>query len=488
VSLRARLAVVAVGLVAVGLAVAGVVTYGSLKTFLIDRVDAQLRTSQPFAFGILVRDGGDGGGFVGPAELSLPFGTYAAVLDRSGAVAASTSVPAGAAFPEPELRSVEVSDEPPFVRRPPYTTGSVDGSLRYRVQVSPLPDASGTLVVAIPLTDVEATLGRLVVVELLVGASVLVLVALAAWWVVRLGLRPLEGIGETAGAIAAGDLTRRVEPTDERTEVGRLGRSLNAMLAQIEVAFEERRASESRLRRFVADASHELRTPLTSIRGYAELFRRGADERPEDLEKSMARIEAEASRMGVLVDDLLLLARLDQGRPLEREPVDLGRVAEDAAESARAVEPGRSVDVLVEGEVTLVGDEGRLRQILDNLLDNVRVHTPAGTPAHVRVAREGDVVAVTVRDEGPGLDGDAADRAFERFYRGDPVRSRATGGAGLGLSIVAAIVEAHGGTVTASPGEGSGLDAGAVFEVRIPVPSEDEAPPGEGEPAPDATA
>jgi two-component system OmpR family sensor kinase len=282
---------------------------------------------------------------------------------------------------------------------------------------------------------------------------------------VRVGLRPLEGIGETAGAIAAGDLSRRVEPADERTEVGRLGRSLNAMLAQIEAAFEERRASESRLRRFVADASHELRTPLTSIRGYAELFRRGADTRPEDLEKSMARIEAEASRMGVLVDDLLLLARLDQGRPLEREPVDLHAVVTEAVESARAIDPDRPVDLAIDDDVRLVGDEARLRQVLDNLLENARIHTPDGTPVHVRVGMDGTHVVISVRDEGPGLSAEDTTKAFERFYRGDPVRSRTTGGSGLGLSIAAAIVDAHGGTTIAASHEGSG----ATFEVRIPA-------------------
>ena len=198
---------------------------------------------------------------------------------------------------------------------------------------------------AVPLTETTKTLHNLLAVEGLVGLAVLLALAGLAWWLVRVGLRPLEGIGETAGAIAAGDLTRRVEPADERTEIGRLGLALNAMLAQIEAAFEERRASESRLRRFVGDASHELRTPLTSIRGYAELFRRGADSRPQDLAKTMKAIEAEASRMGVLVDDLLLLARLDQGRPLEREPVNVGRIASEAVESARAIEPDRPVSL-----------------------------------------------------------------------------------------------------------------------------------------------
>jgi two-component system OmpR family sensor kinase len=238
------------------------------------------------------------------------------------------------------------------------------------------------------------------------------------------------------------------------------------MLVQIEAAFEERRASEDRLRRFVADASHELRTPLTSIRGYAELFRRGADSRPEDLAKSMQRIEAEAARMGVLVDDLLLLARLDQGRPLEREQVDLARIVEEAVASARAVEPDRPIDLKVAGPTSVAGDEGRLRQAVDNLLDNARVHTPASSRVRVMLGSDDTSgVLLTVADEGPGLPAELATRAFERFYRGDQSRSRLMGGAGLGLSIVAAIVEAHGGTVTVRSEEGDG----ATFEVRLPV-------------------
>jgi len=236
------------------------------------------------------------------------------------------------------------------------------------------------------------------------------------------------------------------------------------MLAQIEAAFEQRMASEDRLRRFVADASHELRTPLTSIRGYAELFRRGADQRPEDLARSMAAIEAEAARMGVLVDDLLLLARLDQGRPLEREPIDVGTVATDAVDAARAIDPSREVSVEIDGDVVIEGDAGKLRQVVDNLLDNVREHTPKGTSARVRVAREGDDVFLTVADEGPGLTPEGRERVFERFYRGDGARSRETGGAGLGLAIVAAIADAHGGDVRVDD-----VEAGASLTVRLPV-------------------
>ncbi|HVH53869.1 MAG TPA: HAMP domain-containing sensor histidine kinase, partial [Actinomycetota bacterium] len=356
------------------------------------------------------------------------------------------------------------------------TTSGRGGAPTYRALASALSPGPGTLIVAVPLTEVSATLDRLLGVELVVSGIALLLVAGFALWLVRLGLRPLEGIGATAGAIAAGDLSRRVEPATDRTEVGRLGLALNAMLAQIEAAFEERRASENRLRRFVADASHELRTPLTSIRGYAELFRRGADSRPEDLAKSMQRIEAEAARMGVLVDDLLLLARLDQGRPLEREPLDLARIVEEAVDSARAVEPARPIDLGLHGPTSVVGDAGRLRQAVDNLLDNARVHTPASSRVRVTLRPDDGVVLLTVADEGPGLPAEVATRAFERFYRGDPSRSRSMGGAGLGLSIVAAIVESHGGTVNVRSEEG----AGATFEVRLPA-SGNSLPAGEEE-------
>ena len=350
-SLRARLAILAVALVAIGLAVAGFATHRFLSDFLVDRVDAQLESARPFALGAVLEPDLRPGPGSGPGPFTLPYGTYAAVFDDEGEELGSVSVPEQTNVSPPDLSGALPTDE----RAIHFTANAEDGSLTYRALVTsidavPGTDQGVTLVVAIPLSDVAATLRQLVIVELLVGIAVLVLVGALALWLVRIGLRPLEGIGETAGAIAAGDLTQRVEPADERTEVGRLGLSLNAMLVQIEAAFEERRASEARLRRFVADASHELRTPLTSIRGYAELFRRGAGSRPEDLEKSMKRIEAEASRMGVLVDDLLLLARLDQGRPLGRESVDLDGVLVEGTEAAQAIEPDRPIDLVVEGE------------------------------------------------------------------------------------------------------------------------------------------
>src|SRR5207248_3018917 len=254
---------------------------------------------------------------------------------------------------------------------------------------------------------------------------------------------------------------RRVSPADDDTEIGRLGLAVNTMLERIESAFAERQQTENRLRRFVADASHELRTPLTSIRGYAELFRRGAASRPDDLAKAMHRIEEEAARMGVLVEELLLLARLDQGRPLPRQPVDLSAMATEAVGDARVVEPDRPIDldVDVDGPARVTGDATRLRQVFDNLLANVRTHTPRGTPATVRVRADGDTAVIVVEDQGPGMTDDEAARAFERFYRVDPSRARTSGGVGLGLSIVSAIVAAHDGEVRVDsvPGQGAGL-------------------------------
>ena len=319
-------------------------------------------------------------------------------------------------------------------------------------------------------------------VEIVVALAVLTAVFLLGLWLVRVGLRPLGRIEHTAAAIAGGDLSQRVENDDPRTEVGRLGGALNTMLGQIEEAFDERTASEQRLRRFVADASHELRTPLAAVRAYAELFDRGARERPDDLERAMTGIQRESRRMGLLVDDLLLLARLDQGRPLERKPVDLGDVARDAVEAARTLDPGRELDLDAPEPVEVEGDRERLRQVLDNLLANVRAHTPPGSAAAVRVSGNGNGTAVVeVADTGPGLTDDQLEHAFERFYRGDTSRSRDAGGAGLGLAIAAAIAESHGGAATVV---NEGHNGGAGLTVRVTIPAVSKAS-GHGIPAPD---
>ena len=252
--------------------------------------------------------------------------------------------------------------------------------------------------------------------------------------------------------------------------MGRLGLSLNAMLAQIESAFRAREASERKLRRFVADASHELRTPLAAVRAYAELFDRGAAERPDDLERSMKGIGRESERMSLLVDDLLLLARLDDGRPLERDRVQLDEVVGEAVETAHAVEPERPIELHADPAI-VIGDRDRLRQIVDNLLSNVRAHTPPGTPVSVSVRRQNGTAEIAVSDSGPGLDEEHLAHVFERFYRADASRARASGGVGLGLSIVAAVAEAHGGRVLARSQPGGGT----TFEIALPLAGPDDA-------------
>ncbi len=307
-----------------------------------------------------------------------------------------------------------------------------------------------------PLHETDTTLDQLKWIEVLVTAGVVAAALLLGLWLISASLRPLRRIEETAAAIGAGDLSRRVEPDGGTTEIGRLGGALNAMLGQIEDAFAERSASEARLRRFISDASHELRTPIAAVSAYAELFDRGARDRPDDLERSMTGIQRETRRMGLLVGDLLLLARLDQGRPLEAGPVDLTALAGEAVDAAHAMEPERPLALEAPAIVTVEGDAERLRQVIDNLLANVRAHTPAGSPAVVRVRRDGDAAVLEIADTGPGMDAEQAAHAFERFYRGDPSRSRDHGGAGLGLAIVAAIVEAHDGTVAVASARGQG--------------------------------
>ncbi len=356
-----------------------------------------------------------------------------------------------------------------------FSTGSVDGNtVAYRVLARPLHVDGLVLVVAVPLTETDQTLGRLAFVMVLVSLAVLVGLGLLVWWIVRRGLRPLEEMAITAGAIAGGDLGRRVAPAEERTEVGRLGLALNAMLGEIEVAFAARAASEGRLRRFLADASHELRTPLTSIRGYAEIFDLGARERPEDLATAMHHIREEADRMTLLVDDLLLLARLDRERPLVMEPTDLVPVVSRAVTAGRATAPDHPITLVAPDDAIVAGDTHRLRQVVDNLLANALRHSPDGAAVEVRLAAGRDAVTVEVGDQGPGVPVGDRERIFEPFYRADSSRARATGGAGLGLAIVAAIARAHGGTVgVEANGGGSEDEAGARFWVRLPADPED---------------
>ena len=453
-----------------------VVLAATFRGFLLGRVDQQvIQAADPLVHGRFR------GGFNRPPTTAPPSGSTGAgagseqrVYTESyiGLVAADGAVSRlGPGLREDDESAPKVSAaamaahlSPSPDNLEPFTVPSSTGGGQWRVvTVKRAGTDEGTLIFGARLNDMDATFNRMLAVEGL--ATVLVLGALGAMalWVLRLGVRPLAHMAETAGAIAAGDLSQRVEQEDERTEAGQLGTALNAMLEQIEGAFDERAATEERLRRFVADASHELRTPLTSIRGYAELWRAGGLRDGEEIGEAMRRMEQEARRMGLLVDDLLLLARLDQGRPLETAPLAFDRLVDDAVRDARAVEPDRPIDLTVE-PATVIGDDHRLRQVVGNLLANARVHTPPGTPVHVRLQGAGDRVRLEVADEGPGLDPAEAARIFERFYRADKARTRARGGSGLGLSIVAAVAEAHGGRVTVDTAPG----AGARFVVDLP--------------------
>lgn len=353
----------------------------------------------------------------------------------------------------------------------PVTVGSIDHStVEWRAMT--VRGLGGELTtVAIDLSDVQSTVRSLIYAQVGIGAAVLLVLGVAGFAVVRRSLRPLVEVEQTAAAIAAGQLDRRVPERDPRTEVGRLSLALNGMLAQIQRAVassessaEHARSSEDRMRRFITDASHELRTPLTTIRGFAELYRQGA---ATDVEMLMSRIESESSRMGLLVEDLLLLARLDAQRPLERRRVDLLALATDAVHDAQSIAPKREITMEVfdgPGTPEVLGDEARLRQVLGNLVANALQHTPETAGVTVRVGTDRDNAVLEVCDEGPGMTSQDAHRVFERFYRTDSSRARSSGGTGLGLSIVDSLVYAHGGTVTVTTAPGQGCR----FKVNLP--------------------
>lgn len=469
--LRIKLVAALTALVALALLVTGLAAAAALRGYLIDRVDANLRAAvaRPGALNVLRPDGAVRGlrrVDQYAVQVSAPDGTVLRpfVVERAG-----VSAPA-----LPPLT-------PEVVRahgRRPFTVATSGSVTRWRVVLVPvqLGVGAGVAAVAAPLGEVDSTVGRLVLLELAIGAAVLVCFAGLGYAAVRSSLRPLAEVEQTAAAIAAGDLTRRVPQTDPRTEVGRLSLALNGMLGQIEQAFRSResseasaRQSEERMRRFVADASHELRTPLTSIRGFAELYRQGAVTDGGELDRVMRRVEDEAARMGLLVDDLLLLARVDRQRPFDRAPVDLLQLARDAVHDASAVAPGRKMSLEAgDGDPAVVmGDDSRLRQVVANLVANALAHTPEETPVVLRVSTDAATATASLEvvDRGPGLSPEQSARVFERFYRADASRSRAHGGSGLGLSIVAALVAAHGGRVEVDsrPGEG------ATFRVLLPL-------------------
>jgi two-component system OmpR family sensor kinase len=478
-------------LATVGLTLTGIFGARLLRGYLVDRVDEQLATAveavtaerDPFSAGMP------------PEEQVVPSQFDLTLLDDDGAP--YDSHPSTLTSSAPDLPEITPAEAARNDARP-FTVDAIRGGGSWRAVALPLRGDAGSLVIATSLDDVDNTVNHLVQIDLIVGLAVLAGLAVAGYSLVRTALAPLTEIEQTAAAIGRGDLGRRVPDYDARTEMGRLSRALNAMLEQIERAFRDRSASEAtarrseqRMRRFVADASHELRTPLTSIRGFAELHRQGAVTDPAQVSGLLARIEDEATRMGLLVDDLLLLARLDQERPLRQTAVDLRGVVEDAATAARATAPDRVIGVEVErqaeGPLVVPGDDARMRQVVTNLVDNALAYSPPGTPVTLRLSRTtrgaSALAAIEVADTGPGLTPDQAERVFERFYRTDAARSRAHGGTGLGLSIVAAITAAHGGTVEldTAPGEG------ATFRVLLPLAPEPSPPaPAPGTPPPPA--
>ncbi len=463
-SLRGRLLIGVISLVVIGLLVSDIVTYKALQTFLVGRVDIQLTSGHNAAISGL--GGPNEGGGPGPVS-SLPGGTVIERVSPAGAVLLAKRLEFQGSTPSTALPILPKTLPKGTEKAPAVVTlAGTGGVSQYRAAIWPEDFFQGDYVVlAIPMSDVLSTLDQLVQLEALIGVGLVAATALLALLIIRIGLRPLEKMGAVAQDIAAGDLSRRVEPATGKTEIGRLGLALNGMLSQIESAFAERTASNRRLRRFVADASHELRTPLTSIRGYSEMLRRGASDSPADSDLARRRIEEESIRMTGLVDDMLVLARLDQGRPLELEPVDLQAIATDAVADARAVAPQRDIKLTSSGSVVVNGDDTRLRQVLGNLVRNAIVHTPPQTPIDINLSTEDSVAKLSVTDHGPGLPVEDTDRIFEPFYRADPSRSRDSGGAGLGLSIVSAVVTAHGGHVKVRETEGGG----ATFEVELPL-------------------
>jgi two-component system OmpR family sensor kinase len=467
VSLRARLLFGLLALTAAGMLLAGGITYVEQRSFFYQRVDDQTRQAPFLVDRALSEQGvGDGdsggpprggphdGGPAGP-----PAGTYGERRSPTGQILGSVTLPVGQGLSaHPDLPATMPLDKLFTV------AGKGDDPARYRVLAQRDPGSGAILVAAVPYTEADQALDRLLLVEALVITGVLLLLGAAGWVVVRLGLLPLDRMGHAAGRIAGGDLSHRVEATDPRTEVGRLGIALNGMLDRLEEAFSRRKASEDRLRHFIADASHELRTPLASIRGYAELFRMGAVREQGETERAMRRIEDEAARMGVLVEDLLTLARLDQVADAPHAEVDVAALAGDAVADARATAPDRDISLQAE-PATVLGDAHQLRQVLANLLRNALVHTPAGTPVDVSVTAARDSVRLEVRDHGPGLPTDEPGALFERFWRAEGGRERGAAGAGLGLAIVAGIVDAHGGRVRAANAPGGG----ASFVVHLPA-------------------
>jgi two-component system, OmpR family, sensor kinase len=532
-SLRTKLITAVLALVIMALAAISVATTYMLRSYLIGQYDSAIGSviNQFNNTNTLPSSGGPQHlrlGYASPTSSNIVLGLQQPGSQLSWDPGAISGLP-GMGSPDP-LPQLATSNNWANSNGVILNVPAQSGPNTWRVMAEPVnvinrltgQQSTGVLIVAVDLGNINALTARLVLFDLIVGGAIVVVLAVVAIGVVRANLRPLNDIELTAGQIARGHLDHRIPERDPRTEIGSLGQSLNTMLSQIETAFEAQHeseqaahASEERMRRFIADASHELRTPLTTIRGFAEYYRQRGGVRkdqdtsfgtdggafapsnghspgglsPEDLDRLMHRLESEASRMGLLVEDLLQLARLDQQRPLNIAPVDLLTLAADAVSDARIVAPDRRIDLIVAPGAAFIvdGDEPRLRQVLANLVNNALTHTPQGTPVRVKIAsgtltppapsgraanpnarsigRPVPAVVLDVEDDGPGMTAEQAQRVFERFYRADQARNRASGGTGLGLAIVAGLVAAHGGTVSVRTAPGRGAD----FQVKLPL-------------------
>lgn len=455
--LRTQLVVTFTLLLLVVLATVGTVVVRSSRTVLTAQVDDTLS-------GIQERTGPDRPSPAGPSDrdddpsekgvafvVVSPEGTIL-FADRSGFVDDPD--------PIPDVAALTGETQPGQI----VTIPAEDESMRYRAFYELKPD--GVVEVwASPLTEVDAAVSGMLRTLILAGAGIALIGATGTWWTVHRGLKPVDEMVDTATAIAAGDLSKRVPAAPPATELGQLSLALNDMLGQIEDAFEHEAEANERLKAFVADASHELRTPIAAIQGYAELYQRGALADQAQLDNAMRRVAADAARMKRLVTDLLLLARLDEGAAVEHHSTNLTHLVHDAVTDSSAIEPDRPITIEGDDALRVLGDEQQLGQVLANLLANARMHTPAGAPVTVRIASVDSSAVIDVIDSGPGLPDGAAARIFDRFYRADPSRARKSGGSGLGLAIVAAIVDEHGGTVEAANESGGG----ARFTVRLPL-------------------
>ena len=480
-SLRNRLLLATVVVAAIGIGASDFAANAELRGFLIRQVDSQLASVANSTLSRLVRagiapngdDGTSGSGTATPFRAmsplrGVPTATSLTLLDPSGEILGEVGgdISTGgsqATFSRMTLAQVAATKGKAF------TVHTENPRTSTRAVAYVLPSNLGSVVIAVSLTSVERTLQELSFLFLLISLAVLLLIGLISRWLITLSLKPLLEVEVIAAAIAGGDLSARLPEIHPATEIGRLTKSLNTMLGRIEESFQQKNESESKLRRFVADASHELRTPLTAIRGFAELHRQGAVTGEEKTKELVGRIEKESIRMGSLVEDLLLLARMDEARPHTLEPVDLTHLIEESVASALAAGPDHPIEVDVPADLYVLGDTKRIHQALGNLLANARTHTPSGTLIKVSAATNEIETTIAVKDSGPGLSESDQIRIFERFFRVDPSRARHAGeGSGLGLSIVDAVMKAHSGTVSVD----SEIGKGSTFTLHFPINSE----------------